>query len=146
MATVWLCTFKAGDRWLGIEVARVQEILRARPATPVPLAPPVVAGLVNLRGQIVTAVDLRRRVGLPDRPGDQHPANVVIRAEDGGVSLLVDEIGGVIEVGDEAFEEPPHTTPANVRPLLSGVYKLPGRLLLLLDVDRVLATDLTTTA
>ena len=136
-----LCTFLMDGLTFGVPVDRVQEVMRFQPMTRVPLANHSIVGLINLRGQIVTAVDLRRRVGLPDRPAEQQPANVVIRADDGGVSLLVDEIGGVIEVGDEAFEEPPHTTPANVRPLLTGVYKLPGQLLLLLDVDRVLATE-----
>jgi purine-binding chemotaxis protein CheW len=141
-----LCTFLMGGLTFGVPVDRVQEVMRFQPMTRVPLANHSIAGLINLRGQIVTAVDLRRRVGMPDRPDDQPPANVVIRADDGGVSLLVDEIGGVIEVNDEDFEEPPNTTPANVRPLLVGVCKLPDRLLLLLDVDRVLATDLATTA
>jgi purine-binding chemotaxis protein CheW len=135
------CTFLLDGLSFGVPVDRVQEVMRFQPMTRVPLAGASIVGLINLRGQIVTAVDLRRRIGLPERPADKTPANVVIRSEDGGVSLLVDEIGGVLEIGEEAFEEPPHTTPSNVRPLLTGVYKLPDRLLLLLDVDRVLATE-----
>jgi purine-binding chemotaxis protein CheW len=140
VATVWLCTFKAGDRWLGIEVARVQEILRARPATPVPLAPPVVAGLVNLRGQIVTAVDLRRRLELAEQEQERDPAQVVVRGAEGAISLLVDEVGDVLEVAEEDFEPPPPTMTGGARELIAGAWKLPDRLLLALDVDAAVTT------
>ena len=140
MATVWLCTFKAGGRWLGIEVGRVQEVLRARPTTPVPLAPPVVAGLVNLRGQIVTAVDLRRRLELADADAAPDPAQVVVRGVDGAVSLLVDEVGDVLEVAEEDFEPPPPTLTGAARELIGGAWKLPDRLLLALDVDAAVTT------
>ncbi len=140
MATVWLCTFKAGDRWLGIEVARVQEILRARPVTPVPLAPAVVAGLVNLRGQIVTAVDLRRRLELAEQEQERDPAQVVVHGAEGAVSLLVDEVGDVLEVAEEDFEPPPPTLTGAARELIVGAWKLPDRLLLALDVDAAVTT------
>ncbi len=140
MATVWLCTFKAGDRWLGIEVARVQEILRARPVTPVPLAPAVVAGLVNLRGQIVTAVDLRRRLELAEQEQERDPAQVVVHGAEGAVSLLVDEVGDVLEVTEEDFEPPPPTLTGAARELIVGAWKLPDRLLLALDVDAAVTT------
>jgi purine-binding chemotaxis protein CheW len=140
VATVWLCTFKAGDRWLGIEVARVQEILRARPVTPVPLAPAVVAGLVNLRGQIVTAVDLRRRLELAEQEQERDPAQVVVHGAEGAVSLLVDEVGDVLEVAEEDFEPPPPTLTGAARELIVGAWKLPDRLLLALDVDAAVTT------
>jgi purine-binding chemotaxis protein CheW len=140
VATVWLCTFKVGDRWLGIQVARVQEILRARPATPVPLAPPVVAGLVNLRGQIVTAVDLRRRLELARQEQEHDPAQVVVHGAEGAVSLLVDEVGDVLEVAEDDFEPPPPTMTGDARELISGAWKLPDRLLLALDVDAAVTT------
>ncbi len=140
MATVWLCTFKAGDRWLGIEVARVQEILRARPVTPVPLAPAVVAGLVNLRGQIVTAVDLRRRLELAEQEQERDPAQVVVHGAEGAVSLLVDEVGDVLEVAEDDFEPPPPTLTGAARELIVGAWKLPDRLLLALDVDAAVTT------
>ena len=89
---------------------QVQEVIRYQAMTRVPLAPTVVSGLINLRGQIVTAIDLRRRLGLAG-PADEglHPMNVVVRTDDGAVSLLVDEIGDVVEVTDDAFEPPPET-------------------------------------
>jgi purine-binding chemotaxis protein CheW len=105
--------------------------------TPVPLAPEVVTGMINLRGQIVCAIDLRRRLQLPDRAADQTPMSVVVRTNQGTVSLLVDEIGDVIDVTAEALERPPETLQGVAREVIEGVYKLPDRLLLALDVNRV---------
>ena len=95
------CTFSVNDLLLAIDVLEVQEVIRYQDMTRVPTAPPVVRGLINLRGQIVTAIDLRRRLGLPPAGDDQRPMNVVVRTDDGAVSLLVDEIGDVIELGDQ---------------------------------------------
>jgi len=130
------CTFLLGGLYFGIDVLQVQEVSRHQEMTRVPLAPPVVRGLINLRGQIVTAVDLRRRLELPDRAEGDLPVNVVVRTEDGAVSLLVDEIGDVLEVPAEAFERPPETLRGTARELIRGAYKLDGRLLLILDTDR----------
>ncbi len=141
MATHQFCTFFVEGVQLGIEVLKVQEVLKYQEMTPVPLAPPEVSGLINLRGQIVTAVDLRSRLGLPPRPKDALPMNVVIRAEDGAVSLLVDEIGDVLEATEETFEEAPATLDAQTRELVLGVYKLEQGLLLILDTDRALGIE-----
>ncbi len=108
----------------GVELQKVQEVMRYLELTPIPLAPDVVSGLMNLRGQIVTAVDLRRRLELPNRPDDMLPMNVVIRSADGAVSLLVDEIGDVVEVDDDSFERPPETLQGKVREVILGVHKL----------------------
>ena len=88
---------------------QVQEVIRFQPMTPVPLAPPAVKGMINLRGQIVLAIDLRRRLSLGERREGDLPVNVVVRTPDGAVSLLVDEIGEVIEVEQSTFEAPPET-------------------------------------
>jgi purine-binding chemotaxis protein CheW len=137
-----LCTFSVGDLVLGVEVLEVQEVIRHQEMTRVPLASPEVSGLINLRGQIVTALDLRRRLGLPDREPtadpDQAPLNVVVRTGDGAVSLLVDEIGDVLEVAEQDHEPAPPTLDARARELISGIYKLDGRLLLVLDLDRTI--------
>jgi purine-binding chemotaxis protein CheW len=126
--------------YFGIEVLEVQEVIRHQEMTRVPLAPAVVRGLINLRGQIVTAIDLRRRLGFPDRLGGELPVNVVVRTEDGAVSLLVDEIGDVLQVSEESFERPPETLKGPARELVRGAYKLADRLLLALDLDRILDT------
>ena len=129
-------TFTLDGLHFGVEVLKVQEVLRHQPMTPVPLAPPVVEGLINLRGQIVTALDLRRRLALAPRADGQLPMNVVVRTADGVVSLLVDEIGDVVEVGDSEFEPAPERLKSGLTSLVTGVYKLKGYLLLVLDVER----------
>src|ERR1700722_20713241 len=103
------CTFYVAGHYFGLDVLKVQEIIRYQEMTRVPLAHPVVRGLINLRGQIVTAIDLRRRLEMKDRPACQLPVNVVVQTEDGAVSLLVDEIGDVLEVPEMEFERPPET-------------------------------------
>lgn len=134
-------TFVVDGLLFGVDVIRVQEVIRYQEMTPVPLAPVVVHGLINLRGQIVTAIDLRQRLGLAARPADARPMNVVVRSDDGAISLLVDEIGDVVEANGDLWEPPPHTLPASVRPLIPGAYKLSNRLLLALDVDRTINVD-----
>src|SRR4051794_16643278 len=130
------CTFFLNDLFFGVEVEKVQEVIRFQETTRVPLAPKVVGGLINLRGQIVTALDLRTRLELPERTETQVPMNVVIRTDDGAVSLLVDEIGDVVEVEQKDFEEPPDTLAGTARELISGAFKLKSRLLLRLDTER----------
>ncbi len=132
------CTFHLGDFLFGIEVQKIQEVIRYQEMTPVPLASPVVQGLINLRGQIVTAIDLRKRLELPPRTEDRLPMNVVIRTDDGPMSLLVDEIGDVLEMNPEDFERPPETLSGHARELIIGAYKLPNRLMLTLDTDKTL--------
>src|SRR5215831_15637952 len=130
-------TFYLGDLFFGVDVLRVQEVLRFQQMKRVPQAPAVIEGLINLRGQIVTAVDMRRRLGLAQRRPGQTPMNMVIRLDDGAASLLVDEIGDVVEVGSASFEPVPGNVPREQRELILGVYKLDGRLLLALDTERV---------
>ena len=131
--TTQLVTFTLADRLCGIPVDRVQEVLPGRARTRVPLAPDDVGGLVNLRGQVVLSVDLRRRLGMPADDGDQ--MMVVVFVGDETVSLLVDSIGDVLEVDAEQFEAPPQTLPEELQAVIRGAYKLSDRLLLALDVD-----------
>ncbi len=131
-------TFYLGDLFVGVEVKQVQEVLRYQEMTRVPLAPSVICGLINLRGQVVTALDLRHRLALPARLAEQQPMNVVMRTNDGAVSFLVDAIGDVLEVADDTFEPPPETLTGGARKLIRGVCKLEDRLLLILDIDRAL--------
>lgn len=132
-------TFFVDGQLFGMPAAEVLELSRAHALTPVPLAPPTIAGLMNLRGQVVTAVDMRRRMDLRPRPADQPPMNVFLRREDVLVSLLVDQVGEVIELGDTTYEPVPDTLRGITRELVRGVHKLPGRLLLLLDPEKVIA-------
>ncbi len=136
------CTFHLDNLFFGVEVQKVQEVIRYQEMTRVPLASPVVRGLINLRGQIVTAIDLRRRLQLRPRPEGQLPMNVVVHTEDGPTSLLVDEIGDVLEMDNAAFERPPETLRGVARDLIRGAYKLKDRLLLTLDTERAVRLDL----
>jgi len=129
-------TFFVADLFFGVDVLRVQEVLRYQQMTRVPQAPDVIEGLINLRGQIVTAVDMRRRLRLPPRAAGQTPMNMVVQTEDGAVSLLVDEIGDVLDVDPTTYEPPPENLERAARELILGVYKLKDRLLLVLDAAR----------
>jgi purine-binding chemotaxis protein CheW len=140
MSAAQLSTFSVNGHLFGVEVAVVQEVIRYQPMTRVPLAPAALAGLINLRGQVITAVDLRRRLGFPERAAGELAMDVIVRTSDGLVSLLVDRIGDVVEVGQDAFEEPPETLGGIARELIRGAYKLDHALLLSLDVQR--AVDL----
>ena len=119
----------------------IQEIIRQQEMTRVPTASAVVRGLINLRGQIVLSIDLHRRLGLASRPTPADPINVIIRTNDSPLSLLVDEVGDILDFGGEATEPPPETIQHEIRQFLDGIYKLPDRLLLVLDVDRLADFD-----
>jgi purine-binding chemotaxis protein CheW len=136
-ASQQFCTFFLDGKLFGVPVPQVQEVIRFQEMTRVPLAPAVVEGMINLRGQIVVAFDLRRILSLPNRPAGELPMNVVVRAQDGAVSLLVDEIGDVIEVGESTFERPPETMLGTVRSMILGVHQLEGKLLHVLDTENV---------
>lgn len=132
------CTFFLDGLRFGVDVQQVQEVVPYQEMTRVPLAPPTVRGLLNLRGQIVTGIDLRRRLELPESASGSLPMNVVLRGEDSPVSFLVDEIGEVIEVADDAWERPPETLQGRVRELIQGVCPLQDELLLILDTAKTL--------
>jgi purine-binding chemotaxis protein CheW len=136
-----LCTFYLDGLFFGIDVGHVQEVFRYQNMTQVPLAPAVIRGLINLRGQIVTALDLRSRLGLAPRPAEQTPMNVVVRSGRDAVSFLVDAIEDVLEVDEQDFEAPPATLRGSARALIQGSYKLKDRLLLVLDTDQALRLD-----
>lgn len=140
---VQYCTFTIGNMLFGVEVLCVQEVLDAQQLTQMPLASDVVRGLINLRGQIVTAIDLRAQLGLPPRDenevtpsGQQGSMNVVVRTRESAFSLLVDEIGDVINVDERSFEAPPETLTGAARDLILGAHKLDNRLLLVLDIEQ----------
>jgi purine-binding chemotaxis protein CheW len=134
-----LSTFRIGGYLFGVDVSLVQEIVRLQAMTPVPRSGPEIAGLINLRGEVLTAIDVRSRLGLPPLRTDRDPINVVVRVNEEPVSLLVDEIGGVVEVSNVTFEATPSTVEAGVRPLILGAYTLPDQLLLALDARKLLA-------
>jgi purine-binding chemotaxis protein CheW len=139
-ATSQLATFWLDGDLFGVEVEHVQEVLRSQSITRVPLAPPAVAGLINLRGQVVTAIELRERLGRPARPAGEEPVVIVVRLHGEAVSLLVDSIADVVDVDLRDFEAPPDTMDGTARELIRGAYKLSGQLLLALDVNRAVGS------
>ena len=139
------CTFYVNDILFGVEVTDVQEVLRYQEMTEVPLASTEIRGLINLRGQIITAIDLRSRMKLPSRADDQLPMNVVVQTHGEVISFLVDSIGDVLEVDDEIFEDAPRTVDDSTRELVTGVYKLEGQLLMVLDSAKAANIDTNVT-
>jgi purine-binding chemotaxis protein CheW len=165
-----LCTFRLADLYFGVPANTVQEMIRTSSHTRVPLVSPVIHGLVNLRGEIVTTIDLRHRLGFPPLDHNQHDGqhdaqvdgqhdgeqnaehgnddadqpvatNVVIRTGDTAISLVVDAIGDVITVDNASFEAVPTKLNEQCRAVVDGVYQLDGELLLTIDLDRLLDVD-----
>lgn len=134
-----LATFRLDGDLYGVEVEHVQEVLRSQQLTRVPLAPSAVAGLINLRGQVVTAIELRERLGRPARPEGTDAVVIVVRLDGEAVSLLVDSIADVVDVDAADFEAPPDTLEGQARDLIRGAYKLSGQLLLALDVHKAVS-------
>ena len=133
-------TFEVDNQLFGLDVAKVQEVLSFDEYTPVPLAPESVGGLFNLRGQVIAAVDFRVQLGLPPRDTTRPAMNVIVRTQDEPVSLLVDRIGEVVDLNDTDFEPPPDTLTGPSRDLITGAFKLDGRLMLALDTTRAVHT------
>lgn len=131
------CTFWLGEHLFGIDVVDVREVLRGQQLTPVPLAPDVVCGLLNLRGEIVTAIDLRRRLGLPERPEDRCPVNLVVRVHGALLCFVADAMSDVMTAESDRFEPPPETLPASLRSMIRGAFQRETGLLLILDCARV---------
>ncbi|MFN8573765.1 MAG: chemotaxis protein CheW [Gemmatimonadaceae bacterium] len=138
----WECvTFRLADQWLGVPVLMVQEVLLSQRIARVPMAPAEVAGFLNLRGQIVTAVDLRARLGLPSAPSDLEPLNIVVRHEGELFSFLVDEVGDVLNVAAEAVERTPATLDARWRQACSGIIRRERGLLVVVNVTELLRLE-----
>ena len=133
-----LCTFMVDDLYMGVDVCSVQEVLRHDEITMVPLAAPEIGGLINLRGQILTAIDLRKRLQLGPRNTEGAMMNIIVKVDDEAISLLVDRICDVLTVDSESFEDPPDTLAAGIREVIQGVYKCKDKLLLVLRTDRVM--------
>lgn len=137
-----LCTFRVDDMVCGFEVNCIQEVILAQRMTRVPVISPVVAGLINLRGQIVTAIDMRKRLGAVEREAGALAMNLVVRTENGLVSLIVDDVADIVDLDVARLEEPPSTLKGVLAHLTRTVYKDPKGLILVLDVERTVALEL----
>ena len=130
-------TFYVSDRLYGLDVTAVQEVTRTLPITGVPLAPSFVRGLINLRGQIATAINLKELFELDNKSLSDELMNVVCKGDGLLLSLLVDQIGDVVEVEDKFFEPTPDTIEPSVSRFMTGIYKTSGSLLSILDVGKI---------
>ena len=138
-ATNEFVTVFVGETMFGLAIDRVHDVFIPAGVTPVPLSPPEIVGLLNLRGRVVTALCLRRRLSLPDRAGDAN--RMAIGLEQGGetFALIVDGVGEVLKLGADTHEPVPINLDARWRDLSLGVHRLEGHLLVILDVDALLA-------
>ena len=133
-----LVSVRVGQQWFGVPVLRVQDVIIQTAISPVPLAPPEVAGSLNLRGRIVTAIDLRRRLGMPPRAADEPFMCVIVDRAGELYALLVDDVGDVLWLAESAYEAAPVTLSAEWRALCEGLYRLDGDLLLVLRIEQAL--------
>lgn len=131
-----LATFTIAGAHYGVDMLRVQEVLRGQARTTIPLAGAGVAGFINLRGQVVLTIDLRTRLGIEAPPADLEPMMFVVRVDGEPISLLVDDVGDVLDVEGRALQAPPDTLPLSLREVILVVYQLEDHLLLALDIDR----------
>jgi purine-binding chemotaxis protein CheW len=130
--------FVAGQLF-GIPVLQVQDILAHAKITRVPLAPPEIAGSLNLRGRIVTAIDLRTRLGMPPAPSEQRAGmNIVVHHNNELYSLIVDKVGDVLSLAENAFEPNPPTLDSTWRSVSKGIYRLEGQLMVVIDAQALL--------
>ena len=137
-------TVTIGEQLFGLPISRVQDVFVPDRLTRVPLAPPEIAGILNLRGRIVTAIDMRRRLDLGRRPDGQPVMAIGIELKGESYGLLVDSVGEVIKLPNSACEAKPANLDARLARVAAGVVRLEGQLLVVLDVDRVL--DMKNTA
>ena len=132
------CTFWVADRFFGVDVRHVQEVLRRQTTTRVPLARSVVRGLLNLRGQLLTVIDMRARLGLAPNETDTESMNVIVRTDEGAASLVVDAIGDVVEADMTAMAPLPATMSEHAREVVVGVYPTKRELMLVLDTEKTI--------
>ena len=129
------------DQWLGLPVSEVRDVLRTARLTTIPAASPAIAGIMNLRGRVVTAIDLRRRLGLPPAAADTRPFNVVVDREGESYGLVVDRIGDVLSLAGSEIEAVPDNLDSVWRSMASGIHRMANGLLLTVDIGRLLDLD-----
>ncbi|MBT3358393.1 MAG: chemotaxis protein CheW [Rhodospirillales bacterium] len=134
-------TLTVAGQWFGIPVLDVQDVLGPRPVAHIPLADKVVAGSINLRGRIVTVIDMRKRLGLPPRDDDDPGMNIVVEQAGNLYSLRIDAVGEVMSPPDDRYDRNPATVDPMWRDFSNGIYRLENQLLIILDVEKLLERD-----
>jgi len=133
-----LCGFRIGNDYYAVSILDVQEVIRPQQVTNIPLAAQHLQGLINLRGQIVTAVNLKKLFGL-DEDYDEDYMNVIVKHNSSLFALVVDEILDILNVDQDEFEETPETLRESLRSFVRGVFKLDAKLIILLDLEKIIA-------
>ncbi|MCT4533845.1 chemotaxis protein CheW [Halodesulfovibrio sp.] len=136
-----LVTFSIGEEEFGVDILKVQEIIRTMEITKVPKAPDFVEGVINLRGKVIPIIDLRRRFGLSSKEHDKHTRIIVIEINNMIVGFVVDSVSEVLRIPASTVEPPPAVVAGMESEYISGVGKLQDRLLILLDLDRLLSNE-----
>ncbi|HET9717181.1 MAG TPA: chemotaxis protein CheW [Pseudolabrys sp.] len=139
-------TATIGGQLFGLPILRVQDVFAPERLTRVPLAPPEIAGVLNLRGRIVTLIDMRRRLGLEEPGNVAAPMAVGVESRGESYGLLIDSIGEVLKLESVAWEPTPANLDARLAGVSTGIYRLDGQLLIVLDVDRVLDVEMKAAA
>ncbi len=134
-------TFRLENEVYGINVMQVQEVLRVSEIAPVPGAPDFVMGIINLRGNVVTVLDTRRRFGLPDKEPDDETRIVILETEEAVVGILVDSVSEVVELDRNEIESSPNVGNDESSKYIQGVANRKGELLILVDIDKLLSDD-----
>jgi len=137
-STEGLVSIRVAEQTFGVPVLQVQDVIAQTAINRVPMAPPEVAGSLNLRGRIVTAIDLRRRLGMPDRPVGDGFMSVIVEYYGELYALLVDDVGDVLWLSSTDHETPPVTLSPQWRSVCSGLYRLESDLLLVINVEQIL--------
>lgn len=135
-ASKQLATFFLKGQWYGINVTQVQEVTKELPITRIPLAPAFVSGLINLRGQIATAISMQHLFGM-ESDATTERMNVICRVDGLLLSLLVDQVGEVVDASESDFESAPGTIDPTIRRFVTGVFKMPGQLLSVLSTENL---------
>lgn len=138
--TVQLCGFKIGGGYYAVPVLEVQEVVKPQSITIVPKAPEYIDGLINLRGQVVTSMNLRKLFHIEGEMPEDF-MNVIVRNGDSLYSLVVDEILDVMEVKKDTYAQTPETLDKSVRKYIDGVYKLKDKLIILVSLEKLLNID-----
>lgn len=141
-----IVSFRVGGQWFGLPVLQVQDVINQTPLDCVPLAPEEVAGCLNLRGRIVTAIDMRRRLNLEPRKADETHMCVIVERSGELFALMVDDVGDVLWLSPDAYEPTPVTVPAAWRGISEGLYRLDDGLLLVVKIEDILALSSRETA
>jgi purine-binding chemotaxis protein CheW len=136
-----LISFTVGAEEYGLELLRVKEVIRMRQITWLPKAPSCVKGIINLRGDVIPIVDLRERFGLPAQDHTSMTRVIVVEVEGRPVGVVVDSASQVVRVPADQFDPPPPVMGAGSAEFITAVGKMDGKLVIMIDVDRILSTE-----